>query len=37
MDPVLANNRIQGSVPQKKGDFQSSIEWIFKIILKASL
>ena len=25
-DPVLANNRIRGSVPQTKGDFLKSIE-----------
>ena len=30
----LAKNRIQGFVPQTKGDFKNSIEWIFKTILK---
>ena len=25
-DPVLAKNRIRGSVPQTKGDFKKSIE-----------
>ena len=28
-DPVLAKNRIRGSVPQTKGDFFKSFEWIF--------
>jgi len=28
-DPVLAKNRIRGSVPQTKGDFQKSFVLIF--------
>ena len=27
-DPILAKNRIRGSVPQTKGDFKEFIEWI---------
>ena len=32
--PVLAKNRIRGSVPQTEGDYLKSLEWIFLIILK---
>ena len=35
MDSVLGKNRVQGSVPQTKGDLKKIIEWIFQIILNA--